>query len=104
MSRSSIFGWSYPPGCSGTPYDYEPPEQPRCSCGAFLPFDPTESFTQECLEDDYGPKAPGWAENVRQIEGPFDDEPWEAWQVPVVYHTNVWTCKKCGAKTQETYP
>lgn len=29
----SIFGWSYPAGCSGTPYDEEPPE--ACAlCGA----------------------------------------------------------------------
>jgi hypothetical protein len=27
----SIFGWSYPAGCSSTPYDYEPPEAcPQC--------------------------------------------------------------------------
>jgi hypothetical protein len=24
----SKFGWSYPPGCSGTPYDHEPPTSP----------------------------------------------------------------------------
>lgn len=28
----SIFGWSYPAGCSSTPYDDEPPEAcPQCS-------------------------------------------------------------------------
>lgn len=27
----SIFGWSYPAGCSSTPYDDEPPEAcPQC--------------------------------------------------------------------------
>ena len=34
MSRS-IFGWSYPPGCSGPPDEPEY-EQPRCKCGCFL--------------------------------------------------------------------
>lgn len=44
-----IFGWSYPPGCSGTPYDEDPPcaacgldpdqcECPICpECGELIP-------------------------------------------------------------------
>ena len=29
----SIFGWSYPAGCSGTPYDNDRPEVcPQCGC------------------------------------------------------------------------
>ena len=48
----SIFGWSYPPGCSGPPEDYEAPVV-RCKCGAFaggkanfLRLEPWESATQ----------------------------------------------------------
>lgn len=34
-----IFGWSYPPGCSGTPYD-ECPDGDACAfCGQELPED-----------------------------------------------------------------
>jgi hypothetical protein len=29
MNRNSIFGWSYPPGCSGPPADDEPPISPQ---------------------------------------------------------------------------
>lgn len=46
----SIFGWSYPPGCSGPPDEPEY-EQPRCTCGAYLSFkadrvEPWESSSQ----------------------------------------------------------
>lgn len=40
MSR--LFGWSYPPGCSGPPEDEEPVAF-RCKhCGSFLVHKPTE--------------------------------------------------------------
>jgi hypothetical protein len=36
----SIFGWSYPPGCSGTPYDDAPDDNVCAWCGASLPENP----------------------------------------------------------------
>ena len=35
----SIFGWSYPPGCSGTPYDDAADDDVCAWCGSALPFD-----------------------------------------------------------------
>lgn len=35
-----IFGWSYPPGCSGTPWDDCDYDETKClCCGADLPDD-----------------------------------------------------------------
>ena len=36
----SIFGWSYPAGYSGTPYDDAPDDNVCAWCGATLPEDP----------------------------------------------------------------
>lgn len=109
MSRSSIFGWSYPPGCSGPPDDYwddsEPwMRQPRCAtCGAFLPTEPTKTYTVDSFETDYGPNPPNYAESVKPIETPdFDYQPWYEWQIPIVTHVSEWHCRKCGAITTES--
>jgi len=36
----SIFGWSLPPGCGRLPGEEPEPAQPRCNCGALLPYKP----------------------------------------------------------------
>lgn len=62
MSRAGIFGWSYPPGCSGPPDDGpEPPCQlcgeyedkckcPECPAKVICGGIPTECGTVGCLE------------------------------------------------------
>ena len=75
MSRS-IFGWSYPPGCSGPP---EEPEYvvPRCKCGCFLgkPVrqEPWEASSQcdgtECCDnfEAHKPHKIIWDNGVNQV-------------------------------------
>lgn len=84
MSRS-IFGWSYPPGCSGPPEDVEV-IQPKCKkCHSFLSLTPTrtepwEASTQcdgKCDEDglalcgyagkDHPPHKEVWDNGVNQF-------------------------------------
>lgn len=52
----NIFGWSYPPGCSGPPDD-EPPE---CFCG--LPVRHWSDYCGASCEqmDQEGPPNPDW--------------------------------------------
>lgn len=38
----SKFGWSYPAGCEGTPYDHCPDDSACACCGATLPPIPDE--------------------------------------------------------------
>ena len=42
----SIFGWSYPAGCSSTPYDDDPPEAcPQCGAA-----NSTDEGKPECVD------------------------------------------------------
>ena len=94
MSRS-IFGWSYPPGCSGPPEDVEPVVL-RCQhCKGFLGkpirHEPWEASTQcNGKVDEEGLAMCGYAGK--------DHEPHkEVWDAGVhdIYH-----CKKCGKETK----
>ena len=96
MSRS-IFGYSYPPGCSGPP---DEPEivQPRCECGAFLSFKPIRSEPWEAKShcdgkvDEQGLAMCGWCDK--------DHEPHD--EVYAAGVDNFYKCGKCGKEKRIT--
>ena len=65
MSR--LFGWSYPPGCSGLPGD-DCPEPPEC-CGDFM--DETEDGAYVCPECGKRIESPAQNDN----DGPEPQDP-----------------------------
>lgn len=101
-----LFGWDYPPGCHSTPYDYEPPPQPRCHCGAFVSCVADGYDEREVTEEDAGPDKPCDRngslvnESVRQIESPWgpDSPKWWAWTMKWTERIPYTVCKKCGAR------
>lgn len=53
----SIFGWSYPPGCSGPPEYEEDYFEMHCDCcGAFLPKDPDMMAPKSFIHVEYDSK------------------------------------------------
>jgi hypothetical protein len=103
-----IFGWSYPPGCSGPPDGYYNEFlQPRCHCGAFVSA--VAEGTKEVFyqEDDMGPDLPKFSPPVevleaRQLESPWgDDHPkWWSWKMRYPVRIPITHCKRCGAEVQ----
>ena len=54
MNRNSVFGWSYPPGCSGPPEDDYTAFEMHCySCGGFLRQAPDMLAPQTFVHVDY---------------------------------------------------
>lgn len=100
----SIFGWSYPPGCS----DYDEPVQSRCSCGAFVSA--VASFHKEVWEEEIDMSArkpvfhPGPNLQVLSLTrrpGPWDESGektlWK-WRIRVKSLYPYTTYKRCGAE------
>ena len=100
-----IFGWSYPPGCSGPPDDYyEGPRQPRCSaCGAFLPHKSDHEKLDTWEYSDIvrpGAAIPEGA-RVREVvvEELWGNEPMLEFSFDVSERVPMWRCRRCGAET-----
>jgi hypothetical protein len=87
------FGWSYPPGCTGTPYDDVPGEpweyQPRCTtCRAFLPTTPdrVEKREHRYME----------TTEYNEFTGDYKEQ-----EVVESYPVKIWDkCKRCGGRTE----
>ena len=93
----SLFGYSYPAGCSGPPEeDYVEPWEilPRCThCGAWLPLEPQLSGGHDFERIDY-------VENGFELQpdGTYD----RAYREITVKDTDWgcgWVCKRCGKLT-----
>ena len=94
--RNGIFGWSYPPGCSGPPEDYEPYAL-RCKhCKSFIGgkpvrVEPWESSTQ-C---DGKVDADGWSDcGCAGKDHAPHKEIWDAGT------SQVFVCKRCKKETK----
>jgi len=102
MSRS-IFGWSYPPGCSGPP-DY-PDEadavQPQCSCGAYLSWKPHRTERVDIMAN-----CPGFTEEDAEFMWESEcgnNKPHEPHKFLYEYRTVlIWDCKRCKKEYRYT--
>jgi hypothetical protein len=99
----SIFGWSYPPGCSGPPDDEEI-EQPRCShCKAFLPWEPDMTAPKTFTYVEYVDKPIKGANCYQEIyEDPTAGPLWPMWvcEFPDNDICLAWRCRNCGKLTE----
>ena len=95
MSRS-IFGWSYPPGCSGPPEDPEPFTLRYKHCKAFIGGKPVRKEPWECSNDCSGFvfADAGCANCGLEYNHPPHKDVWDSG----VY--DVYICKRCGKETK----
>jgi hypothetical protein len=94
MSSRSIFGWSYPPGCSGPPDDdYREPVVLRCKhCKAFIGgAHKTEPW--ECSYQCNGEDSDGMCGGPSGIHKPHKD-------IMDDGQYDIYTCKRCGKETK----
>jgi hypothetical protein len=91
----SIFGWSYPPGCSGPPEDNEPVVL-RCSKGHFLPAKPIRSEPWEASTECKGVALEGGDECLCGKVGAHAPHK-VVWDNGV---HDVYFCKKCRAEVK----
>ena len=81
------FGWSYPAGCSGTPYDDFPPED--CPvCKKPLPEDSEDSFCSKVCEAGYVARQKAEDEALAQV--------YKCMFACDECHGELWTCEYCG--------
>lgn len=94
---SSIFGWSYPPGCSGPPDDDYEPHSLRCKhCKAFIGGKPVRVEHWEssndcdgCVDLDGGMSGCG-----SSVSHQPHKEIWDSGQ------SDVYICKRCKKETK----
>ena len=106
----SIFGWSYPPGCSGPPdaYDEEPVYHHCEQCGGFLTRDPARvdrgTFTMTDSAQHKPKPAPGIS-NIRRhkMEEIWGEEYVWTFDVEIVDTVEVRVCKRCGHENKERF-
>ena len=93
MSRS-IFGWSYPPGCSGPPDDDCEFQALRCKhCKAFIGGKPARIEPWEAANQCNGEDSDGMCGGPAGIHKPHK-EIWDAGQ------SQVFICKRCKKETK----
>lgn len=97
-----VFGWSYPPGCSGPPDDDYPDEpQPRCEeCGGFLTTTPTrvERATFPMRESSSVEPKPGpGISNIQrhEIEEIWGEDYLWTFDIEITETVEVRVCKRC---------
>ena len=105
-----IFGWSYPPGCSGPPWDdIRDDPQPKCEeCGGFLTTAPTrvESDTLTMPESSSIKPKPGpGISNIRRqkVEEIWGDEYLWTFDVQMTETIEVRVCKRCGCENKTIF-
>ena len=105
-----IFGWSYPPGCSGPPDDYcEDEVQPRCEeCGGFLTTRPTRVETETGTMREYSDSEPGSGPGISNVRREVTEELWglaQLWSfdVQVIETIEVRVCKRCGCENKNSF-
>ncbi len=100
MARSADFGWSYPPGCSGPPDDWDPwQELFRCGCGAFLPL--KSANRQEVVELRNCPGDPEDPDFGFCLTGREGADPHEAHEVEWGSVVELsFTCNRCSKESK----
>jgi hypothetical protein len=98
-----IFGWSYPPGCSGPPEYLWSSDGNQCTCcGEELPSAP-DAFDEELWEETDLAETiqgiPSHAFNIREVESPIKNTVWYQFSTLNSDLIPTWKCRSCGELT-----